>query len=124
MKTSRERNAARITAAVFRALGQPARVRILQAIGDQEACVCHLEAELGLRQAYISQHLMALRDQGLVATRREGKYIFYRLSDPEILSLIGEAGKIAGVTFPARTAHNSRCSCPSCSPESEPLIRI
>ena len=124
MKMSRDRNAARLIAALFRLLGQPARLRILQAIGDQEACVCHLESVLGLRQAYISQHLMALRDQGLVTTRREGKFIFYRLSDPELLNLIGDAGKIVGVTFTTPTVQNSRCSCPSCSSEGEPLIRL
>ena len=42
-------------------LGQAERLSILLAIGNGEACVCHLEAALGLRQAYISQHLMTLR---------------------------------------------------------------
>jgi DNA-binding transcriptional ArsR family regulator len=124
MKTSRGKNSARSTAALLRALGQPARVRILQGIGEGEACVCHLEALLGLRQAYISQHLMALRDQGLVTTRREGKFIFYRLRDPELLSLIDDAAKLAGVVPPTQSVQNTRCSCPSCSSESESLIRL
>ncbi len=47
---------------IFRQLSQPSRIEILLAIGEGEACVCHLEAKLGMRQAYISQHLMALRD--------------------------------------------------------------
>lgn len=50
---------------LFRLLGQPVRLRILLAIGTGEACVCHLEAHLGLRQALISQYLMVLRDAGL-----------------------------------------------------------
>lgn len=45
-------------------IGQPARIQILLIIGAQEACVCHLEAVLGMRQASISQHLMVLRKTG------------------------------------------------------------
>lgn len=123
MNASREKNFARITAALFRTIGQPARLRILQAIGHEEACVCHLESMLGLRQAYISQHLMALRDHGLVTTRREGKFIFYRLQNPAILGLIEEAANLTGVALPstARTVRKVDCSCPSCSTLSEPL---
>jgi DNA-binding transcriptional ArsR family regulator len=124
MKTSKGKNAARMTAALLRALGQPARVRILQGIGQGEACVCHLEAMLGLRQAYISQHLMALRDQGLVTTRRDGKFIFYRLRDPGLLDLIAAAANLAGVTVPGPTNRDVQCSCPSCSSERESLIQL
>ncbi|MGW8252092.1 MAG: ArsR family transcriptional regulator, partial [Anaerolineales bacterium] len=42
-------------------IGKPARLQILLAIGSGEACVCHLESVLGMRQAYISQHLMSMR---------------------------------------------------------------
>ena len=44
------------------------RLQILLEIGEGEACVCHLEASLGYRQAYISQHLMALREAGFLNT--------------------------------------------------------
>jgi len=123
MKTSREKNFTRITAALFRAIGQPARLRILQAIGHEEACVCHLESLLGLRQAYISQHLMALRDNGLVTTRREGKFIFYRLQNPAILGLIEDAANLAGVALQSTAPAGRKvdCGCPSCSTLSEPL---
>ena len=55
------------------AIGNPVRVQILLAIGKGEACVCHLESLLGLRQAYISQQLMTLRKKKLITSRREGK---------------------------------------------------
>ncbi|MBN1667987.1 MAG: winged helix-turn-helix transcriptional regulator, partial [Anaerolineales bacterium] len=58
---------------IFRAVSTPARLRILAAIGTGEACVCHLEARLDLRQAYISQQLMEMRDADLVDTRRDGR---------------------------------------------------
>ncbi len=47
---------------IFRAISTPARFQILTAIGNGEACVCHLKALLDLRQAYISQQLMEMRD--------------------------------------------------------------
>ena len=63
--------------AVFlRAISQPVRLEILLAIGTGEACVCHLEAVIGQRQAYISQQLMALREAGIVKSRRDGRNIY------------------------------------------------
>lgn len=111
---------------LLRTLGQPARLQILQAIGEGEACVCHLEALLGMRQAYISQHLMALRKTRLLDTRREGRYIFYRLSDRETLELIRLAGRVAGVGDPEQIGMNlpetsAGCDCPSCATEPQPV---
>ena len=54
----------------FKALMHPTRMAILDALREGEQCVCHMEAAFGLRQAHISQHLMVLRDAGLVADRR------------------------------------------------------
>jgi DNA-binding transcriptional ArsR family regulator len=51
------------------AIASPQRVAILLAIGQSEACVCHLESALGWRQAYISQHLMALRKASVLEGR-------------------------------------------------------
>lgn len=107
------------TANLFSALGNPVRLRILMTIGTGEACVCHLENVLKKRQAYLSQQLMKLRESGLLETRREGKYIFYRLSDPALLDLVGSAAEIAGIS-PAEFESNARasyqpgCSCPQC----------
>ena len=75
------------------------RLQILLAIGTGEACVCHLETALGLRQAYISQHLMALRKADILQDRREGRYIFYRLKDAALLDLITD------FCLPERTLH-------------------
>jgi DNA-binding transcriptional ArsR family regulator len=51
---------------LFKALMHPARLAILNVLRTGEACVCHMEAALGYRQAYLSQQLMVLRDAGLV----------------------------------------------------------
>ncbi|MBS3752689.1 MAG: winged helix-turn-helix transcriptional regulator [Anaerolineales bacterium] len=99
---------------LFKILGHPARLDILLEIGRREACVCHLEAMLDQRQAYISQQLMVLRDAGLLSTRQEGRYVFYNLRDPETLTLIHKARKMLGLPeAPERTA-TSDCPCPKC----------
>jgi DNA-binding transcriptional ArsR family regulator len=103
--------------AMLQAIDQPARLDILQVIGSGEACVCHLEAALGQRQAYISQHLMALRDAGIITSRRAGRYVYYRLKNRRVLDLIGLAGSLAGVPqiVPAAPDPLSDCPCPHCT---------
>jgi DNA-binding transcriptional ArsR family regulator len=101
---------------VFSALDTPARIQILLAIGVGEACVCHLEASLGLRQAYISQQLMELREQNLVSSRREGRYIFHRIEKPEVLDLVRLAAQMSGLPAEALTiAEHTDCECPHCA---------
>ena len=106
---------------LLRTLGQPVRLQILLTIGEGEACVCHLEASLGLRQAYISQHLMALREANVLETRRDGRFVFFRLRDPSTLELLQVAGTITGVGEPVRPVvmaetRKPDCVCPSCAP--------
>lgn len=105
---------------LFHILGQPARVKIIIAIGTGEACVCHLEAALGMRQAYISQQLMALRQDGIVETRKEQRNVYYRLVNPEILLLIEQAARLAGhpeaiENFSGSTSILRNCPCPHCA---------
>jgi ArsR family transcriptional regulator len=100
-------------------IGKPPRILILMAIGEGEACVCHLEAILGYKQAYISQNLMALRKAKLLKSRREGRFVFYKVSDHRLLNLIHNAGEIAGIPEEELQAldHSSRlpsCCCPNC----------
>jgi DNA-binding transcriptional ArsR family regulator len=109
---------------LLRAIDQPARLQIMLVIGSGEACVCHLEAALGLRQAYLSQHLMAMRKARILKTRRDGRYIFYRLADPQLLTLIQLAAVISGVeenALPLRSSSEplSLCECPHCVEELE-----
>jgi ArsR family transcriptional regulator len=103
------------------AIASAQRIAILLAIGQGEACVCHLEAALGWRQAYISQHLMALRKAGILEDRREGRYVFYRLKDPSYLDLIHASAKVCGlppenVTALIQSQTYASCECPHCSP--------
>jgi len=107
---------------LLRAISQPARVEILLAIGTGEACVCHLEAAIGQRQAYISQHLMALREAGIVTSRRDGRNVYYQIEDPSILDLIQQAGKLSGISeselaISGPVNLHGECPCPKCSAE-------
>ena len=105
-------------ATLLQTIGLPARLQILLAIGEAEPCVCHLEAIFGWRQAYLSQHLMALRKAGLLVTSRQGRNIHYQLSDPRLLTLIRQAAELQGVTLP-ELAPSMDCSCPNCKKEKE-----
>ena len=98
---------------LFQAIGQPARMQILLAIGQGETCVCHLEATFGWRQAYLSQHLMALRKAGILLARRQGRYIHYRMANPAFLDLIRQAAQIQSTTLP-ELAPSPGCGCPNC----------
>ena len=82
--------------------------------------MCHLEAVLGCRQAYISQHLIVLREAGLVEDRREGARIFYRVIKPEVFEMVDTAYKLSGV----KPIHENKmmikdCPCPKCNPTVE-----
>jgi len=70
---------------IFKVLANPKRLEIIHLIRDRELTVSDLEEMLDMRQANLSQHLMVLRENGLVKTRRDGTYIFYSLTDDRIL---------------------------------------
>jgi DNA-binding transcriptional ArsR family regulator len=99
---------------LFQTIGQPARLQILLAIGEGEPCVCHLEATFGWRQAYLSQHLMALRKAGLLLERREGRYIFYHLNNPRLLDMLRKMAELWDVSLP-EIPLTAACACPNCS---------
>jgi DNA-binding transcriptional ArsR family regulator len=111
------------------AIASPQRVAILLLIGKGEACVCHLEALLGWRQAYISQHLMALRKADILQDRREGRYIFYSLKDASILNLITVSATLSGLSAETvsaliNTEVNPSCECPQCAPVLIPVTSL
>jgi ArsR family transcriptional regulator, arsenate/arsenite/antimonite-responsive transcriptional repressor len=67
---------------VFRALADPTRLRLLNLMGDQELCVCFFVEVLNAPQPKISRHLAYLRRAGIVASRRDGKWMHYRVTIP------------------------------------------
>jgi ArsR family transcriptional regulator len=103
---------------ILKTISPAARLAILLAIGEGEACVCHLEAVLGKRQAYISQHLMALRQAEILLDRRDGRFVYYRIADPALLDLVRSAAKLAGIETGVPTP-SVMCVCPHCT-EAQP----
>lgn len=77
-------------AAVFRVLGEPARLRLLNLIASQpagEACVCELTQPLELSQPTVSHHLKVMYEAGLLEKERRGNWIYYRLVPARIEAL-------------------------------------
>ncbi len=83
-----------IEAELFRALGHPARVRILDLLRSGEMTVRELQAELEIDSSGASQHLSAMRRQGLLEARREGTSVYHRVRDPRIFQLLGSARQV------------------------------
>ena len=103
----------------FQALGDNTRLRLLNLMSDQEICVCYFVEILNQPQPKISRHLAYLRNAGIVSTRRDGKWIHYRIVMPrnegaakilrEILAWLKEER--------AMKADRSRLGNASCTPE-------
>lgn len=79
-----------LLAETFRALSDPTRVRILDALSHAELCVCDVATLLGLSQSAVSHQLRVLRGLRLVRSRRDGRMVFYALDDQHITSLFSE----------------------------------
>jgi ArsR family transcriptional regulator len=73
---------------LFRVLGHPARVRILELLREGERSVGTLQTELEMDSGGTSQHLTALRRIGLVASRRDGNNVYYRIHDDAVFDLL------------------------------------
>lgn len=68
---------------LFRALADPTRLRLLNLTADREVCVCYFVEILGISQPKISRHLAYLRRAGIMAARRQGRWMHYRLVNPQ-----------------------------------------
>ena len=83
-----------VKARMFKALGHPIRIRILELLVDGERSVGDLQAELNVDSSGTSQHLTALRQQGLLESRRAGTNVYYRIRDPRVSQLLAVAKQI------------------------------
>lgn len=81
-------------ARLLRALANERRLMILCQLGDGERTVGELQPLVGLSQSALSQHLAVLREEGVVATRREGQSIWYRIADPAAVKVVGTLAEI------------------------------
>ncbi|MCE1252489.1 MAG: metalloregulator ArsR/SmtB family transcription factor [Anaerolineae bacterium] len=100
---------------IFKVLTHPARLAILDILRNGDHCVCHIEAHLGYRQAYISQQLAVLREAGLIQDQREGWNIFYHVTDPRIYDVLDALRQMTGEQAAPGQSKAVICNCPKCS---------
>jgi DNA-binding transcriptional ArsR family regulator len=84
----------RLKADFFRLLGHPVRVRVLELLRDGERTVGELQTALELDSGGMSQHLTAMRRQGVLESRKEGAKVYYRVKDPRTFQLLAVAREI------------------------------
>jgi DNA-binding transcriptional ArsR family regulator len=78
---------AELIARRFRALGEPLRVRILDLLRDQELSVNTIADQLGAGQQNVSKHLAVLVESGMLARRKDGNHVYYRIADDGVFAL-------------------------------------
>jgi len=106
--------------ALLKAIAEPTRLRIVLLLQHDELCVCHLQAALDLAQPKISRHLMTLREYGIVADRREGQWVHYRLNPamPDwaltVIQGLACGAREQGLLQPAATPGAAPATQPSC----------
>ena len=74
---------------VFKALGHPSRLAIVDALADGERCVCELNEAVDADLSTVSRHLAVLRNAGILSSEKRGNQVFYRLECPCIMSFYG-----------------------------------
>lgn len=83
---------------LLRALSEPIRIRVVQALQHGERCVCDLTGDLDLAQSKLSFHLKVLKEAGLIRARQEGRWIYYRLEPSSLLLLREWLGQLAAAS--------------------------
>lgn len=89
---------------LFKALGHPARVRVLELLAEREHTVGELAAGTGLELSHLSQQVSVLRKAGLVESRRKGNNVVCALPDPQIAELLAVARGLIGVRLRSEQA--------------------
>src|SRR5215831_16194440 len=83
-----------VKAEFFKALGHPARIRVLELLSEREHAVSEMLPQVGIEPAHLSQQLSVLRRLNLVVTRKEGTTVFYSLVSPQVAELLAVARRI------------------------------
>ena len=87
---------------LLKALADPIRLQVIEALGSGERCVCELTGELGLAQSKLSFHLKVLKEAGLLADRQSGRWVYYQLQPEALERLRGWLAELAAnCTLPA-----------------------
>ena len=83
-----------VKAELFKALGHPARIRVLEVLSEGEHSVSDMQPLVGIESSHLSQQLGILRRAGLVTTRKEGASVIYSLADPLLAELLAVAKRL------------------------------
>lgn len=94
-------------AEIFRLLGDPTRLRLLEALSGEELCVCDLAALIAMTSSAVSHQLRLLRTAGLVRYRKQGKMVYYALNDAHVQDLFETGFKHVAERVPRGTFHES-----------------
>jgi len=97
--TTMSRPLSEVKAELFKALGHPARIRVLEVLVDGERSVSELQPLVGIESSHLSQQLAVLRRAGLVVTRKEGSSVRYALRDPLVAELLSVAKRLLIATL-------------------------
>jgi DNA-binding transcriptional ArsR family regulator len=111
-------NPYRTGANLFQILSHQARLRILDELRKDEACVCHLQAVLKRPQAYVSQQLRVLREAGMVTDRKDGQLVYYRIDDPQVARMLEQVLGPTGKRMRVEDCPCPRCGCDSATQRS------
>ena len=101
----------RLKAKLFRSLGDPSRLAVLEALRDGPRCVTEVAAATELSQPNTSAHLACLGDCGLVTRERRGKFVYYALADKRVVQMLEDADGMLG-EIGARVARCARYEGP------------
>jgi|SRR3990170_3505032 len=85
---SRDKEVLKKRSKFFKAFADETRLRILRLLGTREMCVCEVMVALDLTQPTASHHLGLLENVGLVTSRKDGKWVFYKISEPNVVNLL------------------------------------
>lgn len=86
--TTAKKESIELAAHALKSMAHPLRLEILCVLGNQEICVLDLVEAVGTSQSNVSQHLAILRNKGVIASRKTGNHVFYRIADHRIMELI------------------------------------
>lgn len=81
----------KLTAELFKTLGHPVRIKVLQMLRNGERCVCEIMEDIEIEQSNLSQHLGVLKKQGLIDSRKDGQRVIYWITYPSVKHLITAA---------------------------------
>ena len=93
-----------LKANVLKALGQPTRLKILELLRNGERCVCEIFPAIKEEQSNVSRHLALMKAAGILASRKQGQMVHYRVRDPQVFKLLDSVSALLKAHIEERKA--------------------